>query len=318
MSPKVSKVGSRSTKTIVKASTSSSSKSSGSSKTSSSSSVKKTTPPVTSKPKNVDKVDFGLPKPPKVTYDAPQIKNVLATKKVAIAEVTQTKTKTSSTAGTSRTQTTQVTNEFDLPMKSQKDLKPDGAHHFLEHKNEMMDKVQAPEIARKIEAMSDLSAVIPVANREFNNLAVPSQNFCDACDAIEDFANNSTIEQLIKDTIGWKDVSDGFILLKAASKNLKSTVSDSISAAGAEVAKGLVVSRVVGLLQTISEKIIEAKTLKENLQSTYSELVRATDKFNLRNSEIFELCERAGAKNTDMKYIVYPTTLAKIKSTFGI
>ena len=49
-------------KTMAKASTSSSSKSSGSSKTSSSSSVKKSTPPP-AKPKNVDKVDFGKPKP---------------------------------------------------------------------------------------------------------------------------------------------------------------------------------------------------------------------------------------------------------------
>ena len=46
-----------------KTTTSSSSKSSGSSKTSSSSGVKKSAPPVTSKPKNVDKVDFGKPKP---------------------------------------------------------------------------------------------------------------------------------------------------------------------------------------------------------------------------------------------------------------
>ncbi|MBQ3067456.1 MAG: hypothetical protein IJC97_00180 [Oscillospiraceae bacterium] len=63
--PKVSKVSSSKTtqtKTIAKASTSSSSKSSGSSKTSSSSGTKKSAPPVTSKPKNVDKVDFGKPK----------------------------------------------------------------------------------------------------------------------------------------------------------------------------------------------------------------------------------------------------------------
>ena len=64
MPPKVSKVSSKptQTKTIAKASTSSSSKSSGSSKTSSSSGVKKSAPPVTSKPRNVDKVDFGKTK----------------------------------------------------------------------------------------------------------------------------------------------------------------------------------------------------------------------------------------------------------------
>ena len=64
MPPKVAKTGGGSktqTKTMAKAS--SSSKSSGSSKTSSSSGVKKSAPPVTSKPKNVDKVDFGKPKP---------------------------------------------------------------------------------------------------------------------------------------------------------------------------------------------------------------------------------------------------------------
>ena len=65
MPPKVARTGggskTQSPKTMAKAS--SSSKSSGSSKTSSSSSVKKSAPPVTSKPKNVDKVDFGKPKP---------------------------------------------------------------------------------------------------------------------------------------------------------------------------------------------------------------------------------------------------------------
>ena len=76
MPPKVSKVSSKptQTKTIAKASTSSSSKSSGSSKSSSTTSSKSTVSrpttstvrsappkpaPVTSKPKNVDKVDFG-------------------------------------------------------------------------------------------------------------------------------------------------------------------------------------------------------------------------------------------------------------------
>ena len=64
MPPKVSKVSSKptQTKTIARANTSSSSKSSGSSKSSSSSGVKKSAPPVTSKPRNVDKVDFGKPK----------------------------------------------------------------------------------------------------------------------------------------------------------------------------------------------------------------------------------------------------------------
>ena len=70
MPPRISKVGSsRSTQTIAKASTSNSSKSSGSSKSSSSSSVRKTTttsnsrPTPAPKPRNVDKVDFGKPKP---------------------------------------------------------------------------------------------------------------------------------------------------------------------------------------------------------------------------------------------------------------
>ena len=65
MPPKVARTGGGSKtqppKTMAKAS--SSSKSSGSSKTSNSSGVKKPAPPVTSKPKNVDKVDFGKPKP---------------------------------------------------------------------------------------------------------------------------------------------------------------------------------------------------------------------------------------------------------------
>lgn len=65
MPPKVARTGGGSKtqppKTMAKAS--SSSKSSGSSKMSSSSGVKKSAPPVTSKPKNVDKVDFGKPKP---------------------------------------------------------------------------------------------------------------------------------------------------------------------------------------------------------------------------------------------------------------
>lgn len=63
---KVSKVGSNKTtqtKTIAKAS--SNSKTSGSSKTAKSSIVKKTTNTAPQqKPKNVDKVDFGKPKPP--------------------------------------------------------------------------------------------------------------------------------------------------------------------------------------------------------------------------------------------------------------
>ena len=63
MPPKVARTGGGSkTQPPKKTTTSSSSKSSGSSKTSSSSSVKKTTPPP-AKPKNVDKVDFGKPKP---------------------------------------------------------------------------------------------------------------------------------------------------------------------------------------------------------------------------------------------------------------
>ena len=64
MPPKVARTGGGSkTQPPKKTTTSSSSKSSGSSKTSSSSGVKKSAPPVTSKPKNVDKVDFGKPKP---------------------------------------------------------------------------------------------------------------------------------------------------------------------------------------------------------------------------------------------------------------
>ena len=65
MPPKVARVGSNKStqvKTMAKASTSSSSKSSGTSKTTSSSSAKQSTQ-IAAKPKNVDRVDFGKPKP---------------------------------------------------------------------------------------------------------------------------------------------------------------------------------------------------------------------------------------------------------------
>ena len=87
---------------------------------------------------------------------------------------------------------------------------------------------------------------------------------------------------------------------------------------GAAVAKAAAVSKVVGLLDNIAQKIPEANKLRIDLEAAYNVLARATDKFNLRNSEIFELAEQAGAKNIDMKYIVYPTTLAKVRSVFGI
>lgn len=372
MPPRVGSNKPAQTKTMAKAS--SSSKSSGSSKTSSSSGVKKATPPPV-KPKNVDKVDFGKPKPqadagvyhkprliaaatgrdpeppkpkkteppkpvppksknvdkrtekvdfgkvkpPKVTYDAPRMQNVLATNKVAIAEVSRTKTQVhGKIMGTQRVETAPTTNEIDLPMKAKKDLKPDGAHHFLEHKNEMMDKVQAPEIARKIEAMSDLSAVIPAANHEYENLAKPIQNFCDICDAVEDFASNGTIEHLIENAFGDRSVADSYNALKTANNTLKATPEANFSQVGAAVAKAAAVSKVVGLLDNIAQKIPEANKLRIDLEAAYNVLARATDKFNLRNSEIFELAEQAGAKNIDMKYIVYPTTLAKVRSVFGI
>lgn len=85
MPPKVSKVSSKptQTKTIAKASTSSSSKSSRSSKASSSSGVKKSAPPVTSKPRNVDKVDFGKTK---TTADAGIYKPAPPPKSMAAAK----------------------------------------------------------------------------------------------------------------------------------------------------------------------------------------------------------------------------------------
>ena len=183
---------------------------------------------------------------------------------------------------------------------------------------EVLEKAHAPEIAKKIEAMANLPSIINAANCEFERLAVPVQNFCDVCSAVEDFASNGTIAHLIENALEYHPISDSYNALKTAAGTLKAAPEAEIGQVGAAVAKSAVVGKVLGLLDNIAKKIPEANQLRIDLQAAYDVLVRATDKFNLRNSEIFELAEQAGAKNIDMKYIVYPTTLAKVKSTFGI
>lgn len=320
MLKKVSKVGGSKptqTKTITK-------KSSGSSKVSNTNTVKQTTP--APKPKNVDKVEFGKPKPTAsagVYKKPPVMKSAVTSKSAGTATVSQTTVRQSTHFGLHNEGVEPKINRVDLPMKPPEDLKPDGYHQMLEKEREHRVEHEPPELAAKMLLLKHLPTVVNGANYEFRNLAVPCQNFADACNAIDDFLATQSVQQVVKDTFSLQPFADGIAMGSAAYKTLASeavagtSAGAAVGAAGLAAAGAIGMSKICSLLDNLAAHFVEARDLKQNLQQAYNMLVRATDKFNLRNSEIFELCESVGA-DTNGKTITYPADLNQIKKTFKL
>lgn len=325
MPGKVARTGGGSKTQPPKKTTSSSSKSSGSSKTSSSSNVKKATPPP-AKPKNVDKVDFGKPKPTAsagVYKKPPVMKSAVTSKSAGTATVSQTTVRQSTHFGLHNEGAEPKINRVDLPMKPPEDLKPDGHHQMLEEHRKVRAEHEPPELAAKMSLLLEMPTVVAGANHAFRNLAVPCQNFVDACNAIDGFLATQSVQQVIKDTLHFQKYSDTITMFLSGSDVLEAAVaagaetSAAVGAAGLAAAGEVAKAKVFALLDNLSNYFAEAETLKQNLQQAYNMLVRATDKFNLRNSEIFELCEGVGA-DTNGKTITYPADLDQIKKTFKL
>lgn len=194
---------------------------------------------------------------------------------------------------------------------------------MLEEEREHRVEHEPPELAAKMLLLKHLPTVVNGANYEFRNLAVPCQNFADACNAIDDFLATQSVQQVIKDTLHFQKYSDTITMFLSGSDVLEAAVaagaetSAAVGAAGLAAAGEVAKAKVFALLDNLSNYFAEAETLKQNLQQAYNMLVRATDKFNLRNSEIFELCESVGA-DTNGKTITYPADLNQIKKTFKL
>lgn len=63
------------------------------------------------------------------------------------------------------------------------------------------------------------------------------------------------------------------------------------------------ISQICSLLDNLAAHFVEAQGLKEDLQQAYNMLVRATDKFSLRNSEFLNFVN-ASAQNRWQAYYI--------------
>ena len=88
---------------------------------------------------------------------------------------------------------------------------------MLEEEREHRVEHEPPELAAKMLLLKHLPTVVNGANYEFRNLAVPCQNFADACNAIDDFLATQSVQQVIKDTLHFQKYSDTITMFLSGS-----------------------------------------------------------------------------------------------------
>ena len=247
-----------------------------------------------------------------VSKKEPVIQGATSSKTKATVKISQTTVTKDEHNRVQRTQVESKVNHVVVPMKPREDLKPDSRAHELEKK---FDEFQKHD--QKYVALHELHAAIPLANMAFSNLKGPCQKFIDAANAIDDFTRSKSVGSVIEESLKGhiSDVVGGLINLKGVTEG--ALAGKNFIQTGFEFATPLIIGKLYNLLDNLAAYVAESLELKSNLRTAYEELVRAADKFNLRNSELFDLIEKIGGK-TSGKEIIYPVDFNQLKKTFSI